>query len=241
MDKIWIIAKRELKTFFDSQIAYIMLTLFLGLTGFFTWIMISDVFSSGQASLIPFFNVAYWSLFFFIPAITMKMFAEEKRSGTLELLLTKAVSDWQVVLGKFLSVLMLIAIALSLSIPYYISITYLGDGVDHGTIWCGYLALMLMSAAYAAIGIWTSSLSNNQITAFLLALVIGILFHLMFGMVAGELSGLPSDVFYQLSTYNHFSSMVRGVIDTRDIAYFVALCLGALVLTEAALTKRHEA
>jgi len=241
MNKIWILATRELKTFFDSLIAYIMLTLFLGLTGFFTWIMFSDIFSTGQATLIPFFNVAYWSLFFFIPALTMKMFAEENRTGTIELLLTKSVTDWQVVVGKFLAVLMLIGIALLLSLPYYFSITYLGDGVDHGVVLSGYLALILMSAAYSAIGIWTSSLSNNQIVAFLIALIIGILFHLLFGMVATQLSGTASNIFHNLSTFNHFSSMIRGVIDTKDIVYFLTICFGALVLTEDELARRHKA
>jgi len=241
MNKIWILATRELKTFFDSLIAYIMLALFLGLTGFFTWIMFSDIFSTGQASLIPFFNVAYWSLFFFIPALTMKMFAEENRTGTIELLLTKSVSDWQVVVGKFLSIVLLISIALLLSLPYYISVTWLGEGVDHGGILTGYLALLLMSAAYSAIGIWTSSLTNNQIVAFLLALIIGLFFHLLFGMLAGQFSGVVSNVLYNLSTFNHFSSMIRGVLDSRDIIYFITLCLAALVLTEQELSRRHKA
>ncbi|MBI1184560.1 ABC transporter permease subunit [bacterium] len=241
MKKIWILATRELKTFFDSLIAYIMLALFLGLTGFFTWIMFSDIFSNGRASLEPFFNVAYWSLFFFIPALTMKMFAEENRTGTIELLLTKSVSDWQVVVGKFLSVLLLIGIALLLSLPYYISITYLGDGVDHGVILSGYLALILMRAAYSAIGIWTSSLTNNQIVAFLLSLIIGLFFHLLFGMLASQISGTVSNVLFNLSTFNHFSSMIRGVIDSRDIIYFVSLCLAALILTEQELSRRHQA
>src|SRR4030042_4075045 len=101
MRQIWVISKRELRAFFDSLTAYILITVFLGLSGFFTWLFGSDIFFIGQATLQPFFSVAYWTLFFFIPAITLRMLAEEKRSGTIELLLTKSVSDWQVILGKF--------------------------------------------------------------------------------------------------------------------------------------------
>ena len=241
MSKIWILAKRELRTFFDSLLAYILLALFLGLTGFFTWIMMADVFSNGQASLFSFFQVAYFSLFFFIPAITMKMFAEERKTGTIELLLTKSVSDWQVVVGKFLAVFMLILIALLLSLPYYISITYLGESIDHGEIISGYLGLILMSAAYVSVGIWTSSVTSNQMVAFLLAVAIGIPFHFIFQMIGSETSGVLSEVFHYLSDFNHFGSMKRGVIDTKDVVYFVSIAIGGLILTEAELSKRHRA
>ena len=112
MNKIWIIAKRELQAFFDSLMAYIMLVAFLGFSGFFTWLYGADIFLRNQADLQVFFSIAYWTLFFFIPAITMKMLAEENKSGTIELLLTKAVTDWQVIFGKFLACLVLIIIAL---------------------------------------------------------------------------------------------------------------------------------
>ncbi len=143
MKKTWIIASRELKSFFDSLTAYILIVVFLGLSGFFTWLFGSDVFFIGQATLQPFFSVAYWTLFFFIPALTMRMIAEENKSGTIELLLTKSITDWEVVLGKFLACLMLILIALALTIPYYITVANIGN-VDHGAIWCGYLGLLLI-------------------------------------------------------------------------------------------------
>ena len=118
-----------------------------------------------------FFGVAYWTLFFFIPALTMRLVAEEKNNGTIELILTKPVSDWQFVSGKFLSVLLLIGISLALTLPYYISITSIGP-IDHGAVWSGYLGTLLMSAAYISIGIFASSLTSNQIVSFLLALLI---------------------------------------------------------------------
>ncbi len=133
MNATWTITKRESQAFFDSLIAYIMLVAFLGFSGFFTWLYGSDVFFVGQASLQSFFSIAYWTLFFFIPAITMRMLAEEKKTGTIELLLTKAVTDRQVVVGKFLACLLLIVIALAFTLPYYITVAYLGN-VDHGAI-----------------------------------------------------------------------------------------------------------
>ena len=171
MKPIWIIAKRELRAFFDSLIAYILIIVFLGLSGFFTWLFGSDIFFIGQATLQPFFSVAYWTLFFFIPALTMKMIAEEKRMGTIELLLTKSVSDWQVILGKFTACLILIGIALLLTLPYYITVWFLGP-IDHGAVWSGYLGMILMSMAYISIGLFASSITNNQIVAFLLSLFI---------------------------------------------------------------------
>src|SRR5690606_1395609 len=147
MHAIWIIAKRELDSFFDSLTAYITLVLFLGFSGLFTWILGVDIFLVGQASLESFFNVAYWTLFFFIPALTMRLLAEEKKTGTLELLLTKAVRDRDIVLGKFLSALTLVFIALAFTAPYVITLSKLGN-IDAGQILCGYLGLLLMSSMY---------------------------------------------------------------------------------------------
>jgi len=117
MNKIWIITKRELKAFFDSLMAYVMIVLFLGFSGFFTWLFGSDIFLVNQASLQAFFAITYWTLFFFIPAITMGMLSDERRSGTLELLVTRPVSDWQIVMGKFLAAFLLICISLVLTLP----------------------------------------------------------------------------------------------------------------------------
>ena len=118
MRQIWIITKRELQSFFDSLTAYIMLIAFLGFSGLFTWLYGSDIFFTKQASLQTFFGVSYWTLFFFIPALTMRQFAEENKTGTIELLLTRPVTDWQVIFGKFLATLLLIAIALVFTLPY---------------------------------------------------------------------------------------------------------------------------
>ncbi len=238
MRQIWTITKRELRSFFDSLIAYIMMIAFLGFSGFFTWLYGGDVFFVGQASLQTFFEIAFWTLFFFIPALTMRLFAEENRSGTIELLLTRPVTDWQVVVGKFMSTLILIGIALALTLPYYITVANIGN-IDHGAVITGYLGLLLMSMAYISIGIFTSSITNNQIVAFLITLFIGIFFHLICAVLAGSTSGVFSRLFNYLSLQNHFNSIARGVVDSRDLIYFLSIALIGLVSTEAVLARRN--
>jgi len=219
--------------------AYIMIIAFLGFSGFFTWLFGSDVFFVKQASLQSFFGIAYWTLFFFIPALTMRQFAEENRAGTIELLLTKPVSDWQVVLGKFLSTLILVLIALALTLPYYITVANLGP-VDHGAVLTGYLGLILMSAAYISIGIFTSSVSNNQIVSFLLALFIGIFFQIIFSLLSSNFGGFIGQTLKFLSVSAHFDSVSRGVIDSKDLVYFASIIFLGLILTEANLAKKRN-
>jgi len=240
MHAIWIIAKRELDSFFDSLTAYITLVLFLGFSGLFTWILGVDIFLVGQASLESFFNVAYWTLFFFIPALTMRLLAEEKKTGTLELLLTKAVRDRDIVLGKFLSALTLVFIALAFTAPYVITLSKLGN-IDAGQILCGYLGLLLMSSMYVSIGLYTSSVTANQVVAFLAALFIGIFFHFIFGALAQQFQGWLGLVFQSLSTTTHIDSISRGVLDSRDLLYFLSVTLIGLLLAENSLMRRNTA
>lgn len=238
MHATWIIAKKELQSYFDSLIAYILLILFLGFSGFFTWLFGSDIFIVGQATLQSFFGIAYWTLFFFTPALTMRLLAEEKKTGTIEWLLTKAVSDRQVVVGKFLAAFLLVASALAFTFPYVITLAYIGN-IDAGEILCGYAGLALMSASYISIGLYASSLTNNQIVAFLLALSIGLFFHILFEVLAGNFTGVAAQVFSTLSLNNHFESISRGVLDTRDLIYFGSLIFLGLFLSEMSLTKRN--
>ncbi len=238
MKAIWVIAKKEFGTFFDSLAAYILLVVFLGISGFFTWLFGSDIFFIGQATLQPFFGVAYWTLFFFIPALTMKMLAEEKRSGTIELLLTKPITDWQVVAGKFLAAFLLIVVALLLTLPYYITLTFIGD-VDHGAVWSGYFGMLLMSMTYISIGLFASSITNNQIVAFLLSLFIGVFFLIIFNVLASSFTGDTALIFNYLSLSTHYDSISRGVIDSRDLIYFLSITFFGLLLAETALAKRN--
>jgi ABC-2 type transport system permease protein len=239
MKVIWIIAKRELAVFFDSLIAYVMLGLFLGFSGFFTWLYGNDIFLVGQANLRIFFAVASWTLFFFIPAITMKMLAEERNTGTLELILTKSISDRQLVAGKFLGSVGLVVIALIATLPYVITLANIGNLDNGGTI-CGYLGLLLMTCAYTAIGIFASSITNNQIVAFMTALFIGLFFHIIFDVLAGNFTGFLGQVLDELSLQTHFESVSRGVIDSKDLVYFISVTLLGLFLAEWALSKRHS-
>ncbi len=238
MNTIWVITKRELSSFFDSLVATIMIVLFLGFTGFFTWISGSDIFMTGQASLRSFFGISYWTLFFFIPALTMRLLAEEKKTGTIEMLLTKPLTDRQVILGKYMATIILIIIALAFTLPYVITISRIGN-LDAGGTLCGYLALILISAAYASIGIFTSSLTSNQIVAFLSALFIGLFFHIIFGVIAGGLKGLTGQIVNTLSMSVHFESLARGVLDTKDLIYFGSIVFLGLFLTEVSLSKRN--
>jgi ABC-2 type transport system permease protein len=228
-----------LNSFFDSLIAFIIIILFLGFSGFFTWISGSDIFLIGQASLRSFFGIAYWTLFFFIPALTMRLIAEEKKSGTIEMLLTKAVTDRQVILGKYFATLILICIALLFTLPYVITVSKIGN-IDAGGVFCGYLALILMSAAYTSIGLFASSITNNQIVAFLSALFIGLFFHILFEVIASGMKGFMGQVINTLSVSVHFESLSRGVVDSKDLIYFGSIIFLGIFLSEVSLAKRNS-
>lgn len=238
MNKVWIITRRELSAFFDSLIAYVMIILFLGLSGSFTWLFGTNVFVLGQASMDVFYSVAFWSLFFFVPAITMRMIAEENKTGTIELLITKAVSDGQIVAGKFLACLILVVIALVCTIPYYVTISRLGN-IDDGAVIGGYLGMMLLAASYISIGLFASSLTQNQIVAFLVALFIGVFFHMLFDVIGIGLTGVVGAFFNYLSLRTHVDSLGRGVIDSRDIIYFGSIIALGLTGTRIMLSKRN--
>ncbi len=240
MNKIWIITKRELQSYFDSLMAYILLILFLGFSGFFTWLYGSDIFFIKQATLMPFFNIAYWTLFFFIPALTMRLLSEENRMGTIELLLTKPVSNWQVIVAKYLASLLLIFVAFVLTIPYIISVSSMGN-LDLGQVFSGYLALILFSSMMIGIGLFTSSIGSNQIVSYLLALFIGIFFQVIFQMLGQSMVGIGGHILDYLSTVSHFESMTRGVIDSRDVIFFAGITFLSLVFSEIMLIRKRFA
>ncbi len=242
MDVIWTIAKKELRSFFDSLIAYILLGAFLIFTGFLTWIYGlgggSDIFMRGQADLRVFTEVAYWVLVVFIPALTMRLLAEERKTGTIELLLTKAVTNRQLVLGKFLACVLMIGIALLFTLPYYITITTLGD-VDHGVIICSYLALLLMSAAYIGIGLFASSITDNQIVAFLITFFLGLIFLVVLRFTTATLSGSMGSILNYLNFHTHYEGIARGVLDTKNLIFFFSIIFLTLQLTQLSLAKRQ--
>lgn len=238
MRSTWVIARRELASYFDSLIAYVLIIVFLGLSGFFTWLFGNNVFMINQADLQVFFSIGFWTLFFFIPAITMRSLAEETRSGTIELLSTKPVSDWDIVAGKFVACLLLILVALACTLPYYITVQLLGS-VDHGAVIGGYFSLLLMSAAYISIGLFASSTTNNQIIAYLVALFIGLFFQLIFDVVAAGFTGTIGSVLNYLSIQTHFQSLARGVVDSRDLVYYFSIIFLGLMLSQTMMNRRN--
>lgn len=239
MNKVWIIAKKELGSFFDSLIAYVILILFLGACGFFTWISpFQNVFLKGTPDLSVFFDVAYYALFILVPALSMRMIAEENRVGTIELLMTKAVSDWEIILGKFVACLLLVVIALAFTVPYYVTVTMLGP-VDHGAVLGGYFGLILISGAYIGIGLFASSVTNSQIVALLLGIIIGSLFTLIASLIAGSTTGLVGSIFNFLSLNTHFNSLSRGILDSTAVVYFLSITYIGLMLSKSMLSKRN--
>jgi ABC-2 type transport system permease protein len=168
----------------------------------------------------------------------MRLIAEEKKTGTIELLLTKGVSDREVILGKFLSAFILVALALVCTIPYLITVYNIGK-LDIGQALSGYAGLLLMSGVYISIGLYASSITSNQIVAFLTALSIGLFFHIIFDVLSENLPGIAADIAAGLSLSNHFESISRGVLDTRDLIYFLSVIVVGLFLSELSLTKRN--
>jgi ABC-2 type transport system permease protein len=226
---------REIKSFFGSPIGYLVIALFLILNGLFLWVFEGDynILNSGFADLSPFFTISPWILIFLIPAVTMRSFSDERKQGTLELLLTKPLSIWQIVNGKFLGAMLLIVIAIVPTFVYVEVISELGmpqGNIDMGSTMGSYFGLLFLIAAYSAIGIFTSTLSDNQIVAFLTAVFL--CFFLYFGF-DGLSIYIPSttNIVANLGMESHFKSMSRGVIDTRDVLYFASISFAFLSLT----------
>ncbi|MEW7291579.1 gliding motility-associated ABC transporter substrate-binding protein GldG [Aquimarina sp. 2304DJ70-9] len=235
--------RKEINTFFSSVVGYLVIAIFLILNGLFLWVFKGqfNIPDSGFADLSPFFQIAPWILLLLIPAVTMRSIAEEKKQGTLELLLTKPIKSWQVVLGKYLGSLSLIIIALVPSLLYVITIYQLGNPVgnlDIGSTIGSYIVLLLLGASYTAIGIFSSSITNNQIVAFLVALFICFIFYFGFsGMATYDFLGTTGNFFEQLGMQLHYERMSQGIVDTRDVFYFLSIILLFVVLTSLVLHR----
>lgn len=234
---IKILVAKELNTNFNSWSIYIGYIVFFCICGFYSWLSGNNLFYLGQATMMPVFLIINWTQFFLIPALTMRSIAEEKRSGTIELMLTKPIKTAELISGKFLAYLTITVIALLLTLPYYITISVLGT-IDHGAVLLGYFGLICMSACYISIGIFASSLSRTAVTAFFLSFGIGLCFQLVFGMLAEQLnSGFAASVFSYLSMQEHFDSLSRGILDSRDILYFGSICAIFLSLSKFFICK----
>lgn len=229
------IAFREIKSFFGSPIGYLVIAIFLLLNGLFLWIFDGEynILQSGFADLTPFFTISPWILIFLIPAVTMRSFSDEKKQGTIELLLTKPLSVWQIVNGKFLGAFLLIVIAIIPTFIYVYVVSLLGmpaGNIDMGSTIGSYFGLLFLVAAYTSVGIFTSTLSENQIVAFIVSVFLCFLFYYGFEGLT-TLFKSQSDIIAQLGMDYHFKSMSRGVLDTRDILYFVSISIAFLSLT----------
>jgi ABC-2 type transport system permease protein len=233
MNNILTIFKKELKSYFYSPVAYIVIVVFLIITG---WFFTSGLFVAGVISMRSVFEIIPFIFLFFIPAISMRTFSEEKKAGTIELLLTKPITDFEIVIGKFLSTFGLAALTILPTVIYVASLKMLGP-IDFGSIFSAYVGLLLMSGIYIGIGIFASSLTENQVVAFIISfLMIFVLF-----MMNKILMFIPAPIVpiveYISSDY-HFSSITRGVIDTKDLIYYFSGIYIMLLLTKTSLEAR---
>jgi ABC-2 type transport system permease protein len=233
------IARREFRTFFASPIAYIVLGGFLLLSG---WLYFSTLFLAGQASLRGFFALAPLLFMVLVPAVTMRSIAEERKTGTLELLLTMPLEDWQVVLGKFIAALSMVGVGLVWTLPYAFTVSSLtapNSTFDWGPVLGGYLGLMLLASSFIALGLWGSALSKNQIVGFIVGLVLCFAFWFVdkFAVILPDWLGR---IFEYASVDYHFGNIARGVIDTRDLLFYLSLTLAGLLLTTRSLSIARQ-
>lgn len=233
MRNILSIYKKELKSYFNSPIAYIVITVFLLISG---WFFATNFFLMGQATVRTALSVIPLIFIFFIPAISMRTIAEEKKAGTIELLVTMPTKDEEIVLGKFFAALTLIGIALLFTLIYAFTASLLGN-LDEGPTFAGYLGLLLLGGVYLSIGIFASSLSENQIIAFIIGIAIIFVFF-MLDKVLIFMPGPVVSILEYLSVDYHFNSIARGVIDTRDLIYYASLIMLALALAVRSLESR---
>lgn len=233
---------KEVRTFLGSLIGMTVLVIFVLICGLFLWVFPENIMELGYADLGSMFFIIPQVFLFLIPAITMRSFAEEKRTGTIEILLTKPLTELQIVAAKFIAGLVLVIIALVPTLIYLWSVNNLAEpigNVDFGGVWGSYIGLMLLGAGFVAIGIFASSLTNNQIVAFLLGVLISFLMFMGFDLIAdfnafGALEGPLKNIGMQ----EHYRSMGRGVLDIRDVVYFVGLIAIFLLLARTVLQSR---
>jgi ABC-2 type transport system permease protein len=227
------IYRRELRSYFNSPIAYVVIVVFLAIIG---WFFSNNLFLMNVASLRIVFELVPLVFLFFVPAITMRLLAEEKKSGTLELLTTKPVRDAEIVLGKFLAAWTLLAAALAPTLVYLLTLSSLGSP-DMGSVVAGYLGLLLMGGVYIALGIFASSLTENQIIAFIIGFLLVLALYLADKVLLYVPDAFASTIEFLAIDY-HFSNIARGVIDSRNIIYFVSLLGFSLMLATASLERR---
>jgi ABC-2 type transport system permease protein len=233
MSPALVISRREIRTYFNSPVAYIVVTVFAILTGY---LFFTQLFIEKQAELRGFFGIMPLLFMFMAPAITMRLLADEKATGTLELLITMPVRDWEVVLGKFLAAMTLLCAALGLTLIFAITVRTLGP-LDRGPVIGGYLGLLLMGGAYIAIGVMMSSLTRNSIVSFIGAFAILFVLYL-FGRLTQFVPPSLQGIVSFLSIDGHFENISRGVIDSRDVIYYLSVIGVSLLVATLSLESR---
>ena len=232
MSPVNAVLRRELRSYFVTPVAYVFLVIFLVLAGILTFYA-GDFYERGQADLQPFFTMHPWLYLILVPAITMRMWAEEAKGGTLELLLTLPLTLWQAMLGKFFAAWLFIGLALVLTFPIWITVNYLGSP-DNGVILAGYLGSWLMAGSFIAIGACLSALTRSQVVAFILTALVCVLLILVgqpqvLDFFSGALPRKLINAVAHLSMLRHFEAIARGVLDIRDLMYFLLSTIGWLV------------
>lgn len=234
---------KEVRGFLGSLIGQIVLVVFLLVTGLFLWVFPGNLLELGYADLAPLFQLAPWVFLFLVPAVTMRSFSEEKRTGTIELLLTKPVDELTVVFAKYIAAVVLVVLALVPTLLYYWSIGDLAVpqwNVDAGGTWGSYLGLLLLGGTFCAIGIFASALTENQIVAFLIAVFLCFFLYMGFELVADfSTFGAWESPIRSIGMQVHYSSLSRGVADLRDLAYFGGVITICLLLTRTVLQSRN--
>jgi ABC-2 type transport system permease protein len=235
---------KEINSFLSSLIGYIVITIFLTIIGLFMWVFPGDmnILDAGYANIDTLFIIAPWVFMFLVPAVTMRMFADEKKSGTIELLLTKPLSDSQIVFAKYLAGFTLVILSLIPTLIYYYSVHNLGNpvgNVDTGGMWGSYIGLLFLAAGFVAIGVFASSVTENQIVAFIISVFLSFFFYLGFESISTlALFGKVDNIILYFGIKEHYVSMSRGVIDTRDMLYYLSLIALFLLLTKTVLESR---
>jgi len=236
--------KKEISGFLVSLIGYIVICVFLITVGLLLWVFPfnSNILNSGYAGIDPLFVLAPWVFMFLIPAVTMRSFAEEKKTGTIELLLTHPLSDLEIILAKYFACIALVILALLPTLVYYVSVSVLGyppGNIDNGRTWGSYFGLIFLTSGFVAIGIFASSISSNQIVSFIFAILLCFICYSGFAFIGQYVSsGFAGNFIQSVGISMHYSSMSRGVIDTRDVIYFASISIAFILMTRTALESR---
>lgn len=242
-----ILLRKELSSFLSSLIGYIVISVFLTAIGLFMWVFPSsagqfNVLDAGYANIDTLFIMAPWVFMFLVPAVTMRSFSEEKRAGTIELLLTRPLSDWEIILAKYFAGFLLVVFSLLPTLVYFFSVWTLGNppgNIDTGGMWGSYLGLLFLAGGFVAIGIFASSVTDSQIIAFILAVFFSFFCYIGFESISSlDLFGPVDSFILKLGINEHYISMSRGVIDTRDVIYFASLAGVFLILTKTVMESR---